>query len=143
MSEVLPDISRCRRSYRTFLDVGGFTGHFSMSEVLPDISRCRRSYRTVFDVVEDVKERHLALGAPLVLVDVGHHLLDLGEGLLQFLVVWVALRRVLQDVCEWRAKTEHQQSDQLNYVFQFSLAHQLNYVFSNNVFIVHCEDREL
>ena len=56
---------------------------------------------TVLDLRVDVEDVNLALCPPLLLVEVRHHLLDLGQRLLQLLAVLVrgvSPLRVLQDI---------------------------------------------
>ena len=57
----------------------------------------------VLDLGVDVEDMNLSLRPPLLLVEVSHHLLDLGQGLLQLLavgVVRVGPPRMLQDVVQ-------------------------------------------
>ena len=56
---------------------------------------------TVLDLRVDVEDVDLSLGPPLLLVEVRHYLLDLGQRLLQLLAVLVrgvSPLRVLQDI---------------------------------------------
>lgn len=58
------------------------------------------THRTPLNVIENVKQRQSTLHLALVLIDVGHHLLDRLQRLLQLLVVGIRFRRMLENVAD-------------------------------------------